>query len=200
MSELLLVRNGAVAAHAHHVQLAAQPDLPLNDAGEDQARALRPYLRNRRFGRVLSSPLSQARQTAALAGLEAEPDENLIEWCSVTSSQTTSAKPGLGDRCGTIRFDTSAPITMSGEATHAPTARADHVLAEADTVLADGKDVVLVANANMLQILAARWLGLPALAAPRLPLATGSLSVLGSRRDNRALLLWNFLPRAWPPL
>jgi hypothetical protein len=67
-------------------------------------------------------------------------------------------------------------MTTSGEAAQAPTARADQVLAEAGPVLAGGEDVVLVADADMLQILAARWLGLSALAAVRLPLATASRS------------------------
>jgi probable phosphoglycerate mutase len=199
MSELLLIRHGAVSAHRGH--LAAQPDLPLTDAGEEQARALRPYLCNRRFGRVLTSPLRRARQTAELAGLDAEPDEDLVEWrYAATSSRTTVGEPGPDGSWGTIWTDATGPMTASGETLHALTARAEHVLAEARSVLAREDDAVLVAHGHILRVLAARWLGLPALVASRLPLSTGSLSVLGSRRGHHALLVWNFLPRSWPPL
>jgi probable phosphoglycerate mutase len=59
MNELPMVRHGAVAAHSHHGRLAAPPDLPLHHAIEEQARALQHYLRDRRFGRGLSSPLCE---------------------------------------------------------------------------------------------------------------------------------------------
>jgi len=52
--------------------------MALTSRGEDEARSLRPSLREIHFDRVLTSSLQHARRTCALAGLksaaEIEPD------------------------------------------------------------------------------------------------------------------------------
>ena len=59
-------------------QHTGRTDLPLTPHGEDEARALQPWLRHIQFARVLTSPLQRARRTCELAGLgaaaEVEPD------------------------------------------------------------------------------------------------------------------------------
>ncbi len=57
-------------------------DLPLTDAGRQNAIAVGRWLAGRKFALVLSSPLSRARETCRLAGYGdvAQVDENLSEW------------------------------------------------------------------------------------------------------------------------
>jgi probable phosphoglycerate mutase len=51
--------------------------------------------------------------------------------------------------------------------------------------------VALFAHAHILRILAARWIGLPAVDGKMLALGTGSLSVLGFEREQRVISRWN---------
>jgi probable phosphoglycerate mutase len=55
----------------------------------------------------------------------------------------------------------------------------------------DTRCVALFAHAHILRILAARWLGLPAVDGHMLALGTGSLSVLGHERETRVIERWN---------
>src|SRR5262252_8468432 len=57
-------------------------DIPLTDNGRRLAEKMRPVLARREFGLVLCSPLQRARETCALAGLEADCviDPDLVEW------------------------------------------------------------------------------------------------------------------------
>ena len=56
-------------------------DVPLTEAGREEARSLAPRLAGREFSRVLMSPLSRAVETCELAGLaaQAERREELLE-------------------------------------------------------------------------------------------------------------------------
>jgi probable phosphoglycerate mutase len=51
--------------------------------------------------------------------------------------------------------------------------------------------VALFAHAHILRILAARWIGLPALGGRLFSLGTGSVSVLGFERETRVVVKWN---------
>src|SRR5262249_56736616 len=66
--ELVLVRHGETdwsRAGKH----TGRTDVPLNEAGQANARALAGSLAGRRFALVLTSPLSRAIETCRLAGL-----------------------------------------------------------------------------------------------------------------------------------
>src|SRR3954447_22415567 len=82
-------------AHKH----TGRSDIPLTDVGRDAAVALRPQLCDRPFGLALTSPLSRARETAALAGLGPETDEDLLEWDygdyeGITTVEVRETQPG----------------------------------------------------------------------------------------------------------
>jgi broad specificity phosphatase PhoE len=51
--------------------------------------------------------------------------------------------------------------------------------------------VALFAHAHILRILAARWIGLPAVGGRLFALGTGSVSVLGFERETRVVAKWN---------
>lgn len=74
---LLLIRHGQTELNRQRV-FQGRLDVPLDDTGHAQARALQPALSVHR-GPVYSSPLLRARQTAAGAGLRATPLADLAE-------------------------------------------------------------------------------------------------------------------------
>lgn len=75
---LILIRHGQSTANLEGL-LAGRLDTPLTDVGRDQARALEPSLRD--VDVVITSPLSRARDTAALAlpHVAATVDDAFIE-------------------------------------------------------------------------------------------------------------------------
>ncbi len=78
--EIVLARHGETE-WSRDMRHTGRTDVPLTDRGRDQARALAPKLAGRELARVLTSPLSRARETCELAGLgdRAEPRPELVE-------------------------------------------------------------------------------------------------------------------------
>jgi probable phosphoglycerate mutase len=76
--ELWLVRHGQTPASLART-LAGWEDVPLTEAGEAQAAALRPVLAGERFDGVWSSDLQRALLSARLAWGEPVPDRRLRE-------------------------------------------------------------------------------------------------------------------------
>ncbi len=68
MIELFLIRHGQSVANTKML-ICGQSDSPLTDLGREQGRKLRPYLSSRLAtnAEIISSPLSRALETAALA-------------------------------------------------------------------------------------------------------------------------------------
>ncbi|GAA1895814.1 histidine phosphatase family protein [Actinomadura bangladeshensis] len=185
-------------------------DVPLTARGEEQARALRPALKERRIVRTLVSPAERARRTAGLAGLPAaETDPDLREWDyggyeGITTAEIRETRPGwfLWDD-GVVPGDAGHP----GETVDQVGARADAVLARvgplADGLLAEGLlakgllakgDVALVAHGHFLRVLTARWLGLEPALGRLFMLGTGTLSALGTEHDRPVVSAWNVPP------
>jgi 2,3-bisphosphoglycerate-dependent phosphoglycerate mutase len=75
---LWLVRHGETPASRDGV-LAGWSNVPLTEAGQDQARALRPLLTTQAFTSVWSSDLDRTVATARLAYGEAPTDRRLRE-------------------------------------------------------------------------------------------------------------------------
>jgi probable phosphoglycerate mutase len=162
-------------------------DIPLTERGRELAAALRPRFADREFALVLCSPLSRARETAALAGLEPDDyDEDLLEWDygdyeGITTKDIRKGRPG---------WDLWSEGVPNGELPADVGARTDRVIERA--LAADG-DVCLVAHGHVLRVLAARWVEQPPSFGARLWLATGAVCTLGWQRDVRALRGWNLL-------
>jgi broad specificity phosphatase PhoE len=159
-------------------------DVPLTDAGREVARALRTRVADHEFGLVLCSPLSRARETAELAGLEPQLRDDLVEFDygsyeGITTDEIRSQRPGWNlwrDGC------------PGGETADDVGRRVDRVIEE--VLRADG-DVALVAHGHVLRVLAARWLEQPAAFGGRIRLDTGTLSILGFERETRVIRRWN---------
>ncbi len=160
-------------------------DVPLVPEGREQARRLAGLLAPWSFALVLSSPLSRALETAALAGYpDPEIIDELSEWDYGEYEGRTSAEI-CRERPGWTLWSEGVP---GGETASAVGARADRVIERAQAV--EG-DTLCFAHGHVLRVLAARWVGLPPIGGRFLALGTASLSVLGWERGARVLALWN---------
>jgi probable phosphoglycerate mutase len=191
--ELVLVRH-AETAWARAGRHTGRTDIPLTDAGRAAAAELRPGLAARAFDLVLVSPLGRARETAALAGVDAGAvlDDGLVEW-DYGDDEGRTAVEIRAERPGWLVW-TDGP--RGGETPAQVAARADRVIERALGV--DG-DVCLVAHGHLLRMLAVRWLGADLELGAQLPLAPGRLGVLGFERDRRALRGWALPACPGPP-
>jgi broad specificity phosphatase PhoE len=184
MAEVVLVRHGQTewSRDGRHT---GRSDVPLTSDGEADARALRVRLQ-RRFGLVLSSPLSRAARTAELAGLQPEIDADLLEWDygpeeGRTTAQARETRPGWS-----VWDDDGLGETLEQLA-----ARQRRVLARIAPVVDRDEDVCLVGHGHALRVLAACWLGLHPGVGQQLVLGAGSISVLGHEHGCPAVLTWN---------
>jgi probable phosphoglycerate mutase len=182
---MYLVRHGETEwsrARRH----TGRTDVPLNEVGEAEAKALGQHLRGLEVDRVLSSPLARAVDTARLAGFgdRLETTDALLEFDygdyeGLTTPQIRASRPG---------WDLFRDGCPGGETVEAAAARARALLAE--LAAADGR-ALLFSHGHQLRILTACYLGMPPETARHLFLGTASLSVVGTEHEWPAILLWN---------
>ena len=183
MAEVVLLRHAETEwsiAGKH----TGRTDVPLTDHGREVAAALAPRFEGREFALVLSSPLSRARETARLAGLDPSYDDDLMEWDygayeGITTKEIREGRPG---------WDLWTEGVPGGEMPEDVGARVDRVI---ERVAETDGDVCLVAHGHVLRVLGARWVEQPPVFGARLWLATGAVCTLGWQRGVRALLGWN---------
>jgi broad specificity phosphatase PhoE len=183
--EIVLVRHGETE-WSRDWRHTGRTDIPLTEAGREQAKVLRAPLSDWKFARVYSSPLSRARDTCELAGLgdRAELTEALLEWDygeyeGITTKEIREKRPDW------FLWRDGCP---GGETAEDVGARVDPLVAELKS--ADG-DVALFAHGHILRVLAARWLGLPPQDGRLFALSTATLSVLGYERETDVIRRWN---------
>ena len=184
MRELWLIRHGETE-WSRSGQHTGRTDIPLTVQGERQAALLGRRLAGRKFALVLTSPLGRARATCRLAGYGgvARDEPDLMEWDygayeGRTTAQIREQVPGWIIWKGGVR---------GGESADQVGGRCDRVIARC----ADDGDVALFAHGHVLRIMAARWLGLPAVGGRYLALDTACLSVLGHEHEQRVIRWWN---------
>jgi probable phosphoglycerate mutase len=163
-------------------------DIPLNASGERHARLLGARLKGETFARIFVSPLIRVRRTCELAGFaqDAEVDPDLTEW-------------DYGDYEGLLTADVhrtrpdwylyrdGAP---GGESPDQVAARADRFIQR--VIPLDG-DVAAFSSAQIIRMVAARWLGLPPIAAQYFYTETASVGILGYEHDRSrpVVQLWD---------
>jgi probable phosphoglycerate mutase len=169
-------------------QHTGRSDIPLTRRGEDEARALAPRLHEVAFTDVFTSPLQRARRTCELAGFAADVvlDLDLVEW-DYGDYEGWRTVDIHADRPAWQLFADGCP---NGESAADVGARAERTIAR---VRACTGNVLLFAHRDLLRVLAARWLGLPAIDGSKLYLDTGSVSVLGydHNLDEPVIRAWN---------
>ena len=185
--EVVLVRHGETE-WSRTLRHTGRTDIPLTEAGREGARVLRDALGTWGFARVISSPLSRARETCELAGLgeRAELSDALLEWDygeyeGITTAEIREQRPDW------FLWRDGCP---GGETADQVGARVDPLIAELREIPEDG-DVALFAHGHLLRVLAARWLGLPPADGRLLALSVATLSVLGYERETAVVRRWN---------
>jgi len=182
--EVVLVRHGQTewSAAGRHT---GRSDVPLTELGRRQAEALGAMLDGADFARVLSSPLTRAWETMERAGYSSgTATDDLMEWDYgiYEGRRTVDIREEIPD--WSVWVD---PI-VGGESVDEVGERADRVIA--DVLEADGP-IAMFGHGHALRILAARWMGLPAVVGANLRLDTATVSTLGWERENRVIRHWN---------
>ncbi len=188
---LYLVRHGQTEWSLSG-QHTGSTDIPLIADGEDEARALIPWLTHVQFGLVLTSPLQRARRTCELVGLgrQAEIEPDLAEWNygdyeGKLSSDIRQRRPDWNV------FRDGCP---HGEMPAQVCDRADRLIARLCKMHGN---VALFSHGEFALVLAARWIGLPMVEAQHFAIDTASLNVLGynpAHPQVRVIALWNATP------
>jgi broad specificity phosphatase PhoE len=188
---LVLLRHGETewSRDGRHT---GRTDVPLTTVGERDARQLAPRLAGFDLRLVLCSPLSRARRTAELAGLDPVTDHDLMEWDygGYEGRTTSEIREDLGDPGWTVFGDGVVPGATPGETVEEVAARASRVLTRVAEPLRRG-DVALVAHGHLLRILAATYLHQDARFGAQLLLDAGAVCVLDHERGVPAVRSWN---------
>jgi probable phosphoglycerate mutase len=183
--ELWLVRHGETA-WSRDRRHTGRTDVPLTPQGQEAARALAPRLARARFDLVLTSPLTRAADTARLAGFgTARVVDEAVEWDygdyeGITTGEIRETEPG---------WTVWTHGVPGGETADQVGARADRVIALVRE--AGVERALLFSHAHLLRVLAARWIGLPAVNGGNLLLDTATVSILGWEREDAAIRRWN---------
>ena len=185
MNQVIAVRHGQTqwSANGRHT---GRTDIPLTDAGREQADLAGARLRGHEFALVLSSPLSRALETCRIAGFGdvVVTDDDLLEWHygdyeGLTSPEIQAQAPGWSlwtDGC------------PNGEAVADVAARVDRAIGRCRST--EG-DVALFAHGHVLRVLGARWSAQDPSLGAALSLSTASVSVLGWEHSAPVISRWN---------
>lgn len=186
--QLWLVRHGETewSASGRHT---SRTDLPLTEAGEAEATALKGPLEGEAFDLVLASPRRRALETAHLAGFDPEVDDDLVEWDygdleGLTTAQIRERYPAWNIWHGPW---------PGGEKPGQVAARADRVI-ERVRALPDGGKAIIFAHGHVLRVVTARWLGLTPDYGRLFVLKTATVNVLSWEHDLPAVDRWNVGP------
>ena len=184
-STIYLIRHGETewAKSGRHT---GRTDIPLTDAGREQAGFLLPIFDEVKFTRILSSPLQRALETAKLAGLgpRVELDKELMEWAYGDYEGLTTKE--IRDRVPDWSVWTHP--CPNGETIDQISLRADRVVATLRSI--DG-NVAIFSHGHFLRVLVSRWVGLPANHGSRFLLGTSTLSIFGYENELPVIKTWN---------
>jgi probable phosphoglycerate mutase len=182
--EVLLVRHGETE-WSRSGKHTGRTDVPLTPLGRQQGQAIATQLVGRKFGRVLTSPLQRAVETVRLAGVtDAVVDPDLAEWDYGSYEGRTTAEIRAGVTAWSLWRD-GAP---GGEVAADVGRRVDRVIA---SIRLEARDTLVFAHGHVLRVMAARWIGLPAVEGRCFALDTATVSVLGWEREVPVMARWN---------
>jgi probable phosphoglycerate mutase len=182
---LVLLRHGETewTISGRHT---GRSDIPLTDAGREEARAAGERIAGMRFDRVITSPMERAVETCRLAGFGdgATTDDALLEWDygdyeGVTTAEIQETVPDWS------LFVQGCP---GGESAADVGARVDPLV---DAARSGQGNWLFAAHGHVLRVVGARWVGLPPEDGVLLNLGTAAVCVLGFEHDRPVITHWN---------
>ena len=191
-----VVRHGETAANQGNI-IQGQTDVPLSEAGENQAKLLGRRWKNKKFDAVYSSDLSRARRTAELA-LPSQPatpspllrEMDLGHWCGRTTAEIAERFP---DEWKAFRSGSSECKIAGGETRRELFARAEKFFTEA-AAKHRGKNVLVVTHGGLLRAFFLLVMGGEKVKFDLLP-STGNTGISVAKYDDEThkwrLLTWN---------
>jgi probable phosphoglycerate mutase len=164
-------------------------EIPLTAHGEEQARALRPWVAALAFSQVLASPRSRARATCELCGASTHPEiePDLAEW-DYGDYDGRGSVDIVKSRPGWNLFLDGCP---NGETPAEVGDRADRLIARLKTT---SGDIALFSHGQFGAVLGARWIGLEVVQARNFSVGPASMSLLSYDPDHLevpVIALWN---------
>ncbi len=161
-------------------------DLPLTEKGRQNAKRLKPWLSERKFAKVFTSPLQRAKQTCELSGVgqQAESDPDLVEWDYGDYEGLTT--PEIYQKCPNWSVFTHG--CPGGETPQQVRDRVERVITK---IRATKGDVVIFAHGHLLRVLTVRWLNMPVENGNHFDLDTATVNVLGYYHSSPAIQVWN---------
>ncbi|WP_143242389.1 histidine phosphatase family protein [Bifidobacterium bohemicum] len=218
LGHLVLLRHGQTK-WSDSGQYTGRTDLPLGREGRQQAVQSGKRLREAFPGGfdascIFVSPLLRARQTAQLAGFgEFQVLDDLAEWDYGRAEGHTEQEIGaaLGRPWNVWRHGAEAvPADMgvdwverletgeqipvrhtSGERLEDVAARTRRAVSKVAPMVLAGSDVLLVAHAHVLRVLATQWLGVDPCAGSLFRIDTAHYAVLGYYKSEPVVERWN---------
>lgn len=186
-TQIVLVRHGETE-WSRTGQHTGRTDIPLTERGRSEASLVGPTLAEWDFAGRFSSPLQRALETATLSGVPGEFTivNDLIEW-DYGIYEGRRNDEIIADEPGWSKWN--QPL-KDGESVAEVGARADRAIVQMVAAAADGP-VIAFAHGHLLAVLIARWLGLDAVEGRRFVLETGTATVLGVKRSDRVLRVFN---------
>jgi broad specificity phosphatase PhoE len=188
---VVLVRHGETD-WSRELRHTGRTDIPLNEAGRERARALRPVLAEVdgvETATVATSPLARARETCALAGFGERAEEwaDLAEWDygeieGRRTSEVREAQPGWSVWTGPV---------PGGESLADVVARVERVIDRLDALAGL---IVVFSHAHVLRILGATWCGWVPDGGRHLRMDPAAVSQLAFEREHKVIESWNAVP------
>jgi broad specificity phosphatase PhoE len=190
---IVLVRHGRTAANAARL-LLGHADPPLDDTGVAQAREVAAVLAPLEVSRVLTSPLSRTRQTAAIIAGETRPVEVDDRWIELDYGDLDQSP--MADVSADIwaRWRTDIDFRPPGGETLAELGR--RVRGACDELaasLAPGDTAVVVSHVSPIKAAAAWALGVGDEVTWRLLIEPASISRVAVGERGPQLRTWNEL-------
>lgn len=191
--QLILVRH-AQTPWSVAGRLTGTTDVPLTEHGESQAKVVGDALAGRRWQLVLVSPMSRTRRTAELLGAgDYEVCDDLRPWDYGTDEGAVTAEL-MAARPGWSLFGAGP---LGGERPRAVARRVDRAIIRCQESLGS-RDVLLVGHSHVLQLFAARWLGLAPRFGDGFDLDTAATATLAVTFGIPRILRWNVPPDPEP--
>ncbi len=194
-TQMILFRHGETdwSRQGKHT---GRTDVPLNDAGHHAAALLLPVADTLARGLVRTSPLLRAKQTCQAAGMAdvAQEDPDLMEWDygqyeGLTTTELRRTEPDWElFRHGCPGGESAADVAARADAFIGRVRNPADTESETET---ETDDAVVFAHGHLLRVLAARWIKQPPELGRHLRLETGRFSLLGYKREDPVIHIWN---------